>query len=255
MGNFNLIIKFFLFIIPPGLGSSEFYEFKYKILWNGVKVGYAYLGKYAILNYQSENCYLLQAKAFNLPVLQKLYPVKDKVTTYWSLKKRKPIYSEKELREGSYYRFQKSFFYYNIKQIHWYQREKVKNQYKNKRGVVEIQKESEIQDILSAIFYLHESPYRPKENQFSIPMFDDTQFTFLTINILKKEKFKIKINNEEFLKDVWMIKPYYQTSGLFRLAGDLTIWISDHEKQIVKIRAKIPYLGYVESILIEYKQW
>lgn len=244
------IYIFFLFSFPL---QGQFYESKFMILWNGLLVGYAFFGKYGIVEFNSEKCYLIQSRAYNLPFLQMLYPVRDRVFTYWSIEKKIPYYSEKEIQEGNYYRFQKSYFFYNLKQIHWFQKEKTKNGLRSKKGIVFLENHNDlVQDILSAVFYLKENPHRPQENvSFRIPLFDDTQLTFLEINIVNKESIKFRINNQEITKETWIVKPYYKTSGLFRLAGDLTIWIENEEKEILKIKAKIPYLGYIESILIE----
>ncbi len=247
------ICLFFLLSFP--LQAQEFYENKFIILWNGFLVGHAFFGKYGIVEFNSEKCYIIQSRAYNLPFLQKLYPVKDKVFTYWSIEKKIPYYSEKEIHEGNYYRFQKTYFFYDLKEIHWFQKERTKKGIRNKKGVVFLQNQNQIlQDILSAVFYLKESSHKPKENIFfTIPLFDDTELTFLEIKILNKEFIKFRINNQDVMKEAWIVKPYYKTSGLFRLAGDLTIWIENEEKEILKIKAKIPYLGYVESILIEKK--
>lgn len=243
-----------IFIISE-IRSGNFYEYKYKIFWKGIPVGYANIGKYGIVEYNSKKCYLLQSVAYNLPILQKVYPVRDRVFSYWDVNKQIPHYSEKELMEGSYYRFQKSYFYYDLKQIHWYQKEKGSKGWKNKKGVLYLQN-YEIQDILTAIFYLKENPQKPYKNaRFQIPLFDDTKLTFLSIWILDKELIKLNINNEEKTIVSWIVKPYYETSGLFRLAGDLTIWIDDKEKNIIKIIAKIPYFGYIETILVEEKKF
>lgn len=250
--------KIFFFLIVFSISkilSEDFYEYKYKIYWKGIPVGYANIGKYGIVEHNSKKCYLLKSTAYNLPILQKIYPVKDRVISYWDINKKIPHYSEKELMEGSYYRFQRSYFYYDLKQIHWYQKEKGSKGWKNKNDILYLQS-SEIQDILTSIFYLKENPQRPYKNaKFQIPLFDDTKLTFLTIWILDKEIIKLNINNTDKIIESWIVKPFYETSGLFRLAGDLTIWIDDKEKNILKVKAKIPYIGYIETLLVEKEKF
>jgi len=247
----------FYFILIPSLFSSEYQIYKYEIKWKGILIGYAQMGIYGIIEYQNEPCYILQTTAYNTPFLQTFYPVKDRIVSYWSVQKQIPYYSEKNLNEGNYHRHQKSFFYYDKKEIYWIQKEfsgNVKNRenrWKFKEGNTKIIENT--QDILSAIFYNKFSKKQPYVGaKFSIPLFDDTKLTELHIHIIEKQKIKVKLNNDVLYKDAWIVKPFYDTTGLFRLAGDLTIWISDDiNRDILKMTAKIPYIGIINVELIE----
>ncbi|GIX41974.1 MAG: hypothetical protein KatS3mg129_1707 [Leptospiraceae bacterium] len=246
-----------LFLINHFIYSLDFKEYKYKITWFNITIGYAYIGVYGIINYQNEPCYILQTTAYNTKFLQTFYPVNDRIISYWSINKKIPYYSEKKLSEGNYYRFQKSYFYYELNEVHWFQKEysgNIKNRvnrWKYKTGKTQLIPNT--QDILSAIFFNKVSKKQPYTGaKFSIPLFDDNQLTNLIISITKKEKIKLTINYKSQEKIAWIIKPYYKTSGLFRLAGDLTLWVSDDSnRDILKMKAKIPYVGSINVELIE----
>jgi hypothetical protein len=247
----------FLFIISLKSYGTEFKEYVYKITWLNINVGYAKMGKYGMIHYQNEPCYILQTTAYNTKFLQNFYPVNDRIISYWSAKNKIPYYSEKNISEGNYHRYQKTYFYYDLKEIHWFQKEysgNIKNrnnQWKTKQGKLPLQ--LGIQDILSAIYFNKESSKQPYINaKFSIPLFDDTQITQLWIHIIDKETVSLEINGQKITKEAWVIKPYYETSGLFRLAGDLTLWISeDSHRDILKMKAKIPYVGNITVTLIK----
>ncbi len=239
--------------------ANEYKEYKYKIVWKGITVGYAHLGKYGIIDYHGERCYILQTHAYNTPFLQNFYPVNDRFISYWSVDKKIPYYSEKQIREGRYFRYQKSFFHHEQKKILWNQKEfsgnikNRENKWKIKHGEIEFNLPP--QDILSAIFFNKEAEKEPFVNaQFFIPLFDDTKLTELKIHIQALEEIDVHLNHQNIKKRAWKIKPYYETSGLFRLAGDLTLWVSDDlDRSILKMQAKIPYLGIIITELIEIK--
>lgn len=254
-----LILLFVILKLSP-VYTKEFKEYKYKIIWKGITVGYAHLGKYSVINYHGEPCYVLQTHAYNTPFLQNFYPVKDRFISYWSINKKIPYYSEKQIIEGRYIRYQKSYFHHEQKKILWNQREfsgnvlNRENKWKIKSG--ELVFDLPPQDILSAIFFNKESKQQPFINaKFEIPLFDDTRLTNLKIHIISKEEIDVKINNQKIKKDAWKIKPFYETSGLFRLAGDLSLWISDDvDRSILKMEAKIPYLGIITTELIQINE-
>lgn len=200
-----IIIILFLKLTP--IFTTEFKEYKYKITWKGIIVGYAHLGKYGIINYHGEPCYILQTHTYNTPFLQNFYPVKDKFISYWSINKKIPYYSEKQINEGRYYRYQKSFFHHGQKKILWDQKEfsgNVKNRenkWRTKSGELEF--DLPPQDILSAIFFNKESNKEPFVNaQFQIPLFDDTSLTNLKIHILALEEIDIKLNEQNIKKEL-----------------------------------------------------
>ncbi|MCS7206147.1 MAG: DUF3108 domain-containing protein [Leptospiraceae bacterium] len=250
----------FTFITITTLKAHSFYEYKYKIYWKGILVGYSSLGIYGMIDCEKEQCYVLKAKAHNTKVLQYIYPVNNYAISYWNPKRRIPIYSEKSLNEGRYHRDQKTYFSFKTQEITWYQREfsgNVKNRqnvWKHKEGVTTLLPNT--QDILSAIFFLQLSPHQPKkEITFSIPLFDDTKLVELKIHIVDQVEIETHINNVKEKKRAWIVIPSFETSGLFQSSGKITLWIhANPPREILKMRVQIPYVGHVTTELYEIRK-
>lgn len=250
----------FLFLLTFNLYAIDFAIHKYKIYWNGILVGYSQIGVIGKIKYKNEDCYILHAEAKNTKVLQYIYPVNNRAVSYWSIAKRVPLFSEKSLNEGRYHRYQRTVFEPSKKEIHWQQREfsgNVKNRenvWKNKQGTEQFLPDT--QDILSAIFYLQLSPHQPEKNRkFSIPLFDDTRIVNLHIHILDLETVEITINNRKERKPAWKVIPAFETTGLFRTAGQMTLWIHrEYPREILKMKVPVPYIGFVITELYEIEK-
>ena len=252
-----------LILLSSSIQSEPFLvgeKFDYSITWGIITVGHATMSIPDKVNFNGCDCLILETTATGTTFINKIFPVKDSIISYWELKTKRTFRSEKNLNEGNYHRHTATTFDYAARKAYWKEIQfsgntetgklKPNTKWKNKEGIIEKLPE-EFQDILSAIYYNRSHPKKAEVGtSFVIDLFDDVKITKLKMVIHKKEKLNIKLNEKEVEFDSIITQPFYETTGIFKASGDIKIWISDDERRIpLKIVAKVPYVGNVVTIL------
>lgn len=225
-------------------------------------VGYSTMGVPGSIPCGKHNCLIFLSTANGTPLINKFFLVDDRITSFWNPDLQKPVWIEKNLNEGNFHKKYEATFYSNEKKVDWKleqisgntkkgkKREDAK--WKYKKGTT-YNLPDDFQDILSAVFFLRSIQAKRKLNQFfTINLFDDLKMSILKIKIIRQEEIALTVNKEEKKIPSVVVQPFFQTSGIFKKAGEIFIWISDDARKIpLKIRATIPFVGNVDVELIE----
>ncbi|MCX8000804.1 MAG: DUF3108 domain-containing protein, partial [Leptospiraceae bacterium] len=183
-----LLFAFNLYIYPQSknevqtLNIFELGEkLEYKIFWRGLHVGFATMevGK-KLITQNGVNCYVLKSTAKSLPFFDYIFPVDDKIISYYDPITKRTIAGSKHIHEGRFHREYHVEFDYKNNVANWWQ-----NYYKGSREKIPddetlrakagrtLNIPNNTLDILSAIYFFRENP-TPAElgTFFSIPIFD-----------------------------------------------------------------------------------
>lgn len=235
---------------------------EYKIFWRGMHVGIATLevGK-KLIEQNGAMCYVLRSTAKSTSFFEYIFPVDDKIVSYYDPVLKRTMAGSKHIHEGKFHREYHVEFDYKRNVANWWQ-----NQYKGAKEKIpddetlraKAGKTQNIPnntlDILSAIYFFRENPH-PVElgTFFSIPVFDDLQITDLDMKIISEEVLEMNINDILFQIPAFQVRPYLATSGIFRSEGEILIWISNDQKRIpLKIISSISKLGEVQVELYKF---
>lgn len=235
---------------------------EYKIFWKGIHVGIATMevGK-QLIEQNGAMCYVFKSTAKSLPFFGYIFPVDDKIVSYYDPVLKRTMAGSKHIHEGKFHREYHVEFDYKRNVANWWQ-----NQYKGAREKIpddetlraKAGKTQNIPnntlDILSAIYFFRENP-QPAELGafFSIPVFDDLQITDLDMKVTSEEVLEMNINDIPLQIPAFQVRPYLATSGIFRSDGEILIWISNDQKRIpLKIISSISKLGEVQVELYKF---
>ena len=264
-----LILYISIFFFPSGYLNAVELEngevLLYDIVYLGMNVGHATLSVNRGLTLQNKtNCMIYKSTAKSSSIIDYLYPVEDRMVSYFDPVNSRTIASSKIVHEGNLHREYYADYDYYHKSVNWWQKyHKGKNKisqpgdvtFRAKSGKTVAIPES-LLDILSLLYYLRRSPTEPIENTFFImPVYDDLQITNIEFHILKKEIKTFEVNKRETEYSVFKIQVYLATSGFFQNNGKLFIYLSaDSERIPLKIEASIGGLGSVKVILREIRK-
>lgn len=248
---------------PDAFAVGE--ELHYRIRLGPMTVGYSSMSVTERLTYMGRECYVFQTTASATPTISTFFPVRDRITSYWDISARRPLWMEKQLNEGNFHRNYEVRFDYPNRRALWKELRFAGNTKKAgelkkdakwtaKEGITE-DVPPVLQDMLSAIYFSRMSDAQGGPgDEFSMPVYDDLQVTSLKMVIRKREKLQLKVNDRSEVFDTLVTQPYIQTSGLFRSKGNLTIWISnDARRYPLKITAGIDPVGTVTTELVGVK--
>ncbi len=213
-----------------GVGETLRYKIKYLGL---LTVGYAEMSIPGTIRINGSPCLVFSTKTTGTDFVNAFYPIDDGMVSHWDPLRKRVVWSEKRINEGSFHREYQASFDYSRKTVFW----KQKGYAENSSGQYVAGSTESIppllHDMLSVVQFCRIYDAVPKAgNSYSFVVFDDLTMTELTIDILRKETVVLEINHKNVSFEAIVIKPQYSTTGLFQFKGELLIWIADDEQRL-----------------------
>mgnify|MGYP006049145947 CR=1 FL=1 len=216
---------------------------KFRIHYGLINAGYATLElQDAVKN--NKKVFHAIGKGYTVGMSRFFFKVNDNYESYFDKETGKPYQYVRKIDEGGYTKDQEGFF----------------NQATNKIVVKDYKKKTEntfevtenVQDIISAFFYLRNHPDidNLKVNEsISIDMFFDDEITKFKLKYLGKEDIKTKFGVTSAL----IYRPLVQKGRVFKEEESLTVWITDDESRIpVRIKASLA-VGSIKADIESFK--
>lgn len=263
------LIGILILLVPFHSANSEHSEYseymEYRISWNYMTVGYSSLGLKKNVYFEGKKAWMFESTARTNSVIQPIFPVEDRIISFWDPIRMRTLWHEKSLSEGNYKRINRVHFNYDSKKAVWWQNQFSGNfkdnglvslapRWKERNGVIDGIND-EMQDVLSMIYIMRNYNQDPEVGQkFYLRIFDDNRFSRIWVDILDKENLTVTINGKKTSINTIKSQPKMETSGVFRSKGDIFVWISDDEERIpIKVEAEIPMLGSVTAEIFKKK--
>ena len=118
----SIRICFTLILFSLSLNAEAFRVgevLKYDIsLWK-MTVGYSTMSVSGKTIVNGEECLIFETKAEGTPWINRFFKVDDRVKSFWNLKHKLPVYSDKKLHEGFYKRNHSVYYDILKKTAHW----------------------------------------------------------------------------------------------------------------------------------------
>ncbi|MEN2994718.1 MAG: DUF3108 domain-containing protein [Thermodesulfovibrio sp.] len=209
---------------------------KFDIYWTGI-----YVGSAEIYVKGDANEVTITSTVKSASFISNFYYVDDYAES--KIQHGKPKHFRLIQIEGKYRGNKETIFDYVNKEIIFINH--IKNNTTYHKGIDRV-----FMDVLSGFFYLRTLPISLNE-PVSIDIFDSNKFANVQVKPIKEEKIEL-LNKKEM--ETIVIKPLFDTEGLFRRKGDIVIWLSKDENKIpLRIETKIP-IGKIIAELREYKK-
>ncbi|MEY4962990.1 MAG: hypothetical protein RLZZ323_309 [Bacteroidota bacterium] len=225
----------------PAFGSGEW--FKFRIHYGFVNAGYATL-EVKDANINNEKVYHLIGRGYTTGLSRFFFKVEDLYESYIDRDTFVPYQFVRKIDEGGYTKNQEGFVNVAANRI-------VVKDYKHKtEKTFTIPKNT--QDILSAFYYLRNSPVidkiKPGES-IAIDMFFDDETTKFKLKFIGRDDIKTKFGTVATM----IFKPLVQSGRVFKEQESVTVWISDDENRIpLRIQASLA-VGSIKADLDAFK--
>lgn len=218
-------------------------QFKFKISYGFVNAGVATLElKNATLD--GKSVFHAKGIGYTTGVTKTFFKVYDDYQSYFDKNTGKPYRYIRKIDEGGYTKNQEGFFNHSAQNV------LVKDYKHNNQKTISIT--SNIQDIVSAFYYLRNQPginSLKKGESIEIDMFFDDEIYKFKLKFLGKEEIKTNFGKINSLK----FRPYVQAGRVFKEKESLTVWISDDANRVpLKIQASL-LVGSLKAELSSYK--
>lgn len=215
---------------------------KYRIHYGLMNAGFATL-EVKNSNYDGRPHYQIIGEGSSSGAVRAFYKVDDRYESFIDLATDKPTKFVRNISEGGHTRYEVVTFDHKKKVA------KVDN--KKKQKVTFFDTPEQVQDLLSAFYYLRNTDTsKLKSGDFigvDVFMTDET-FKF-KLKVLGRETMKTKFGTINTIK----IRPYVQAGRVFKESESVTMWISDDGNHIpVQIRAELA-VGSLKADLHEFK--
>ena len=228
----------------------------FEVRFLGINVGQAIMEITGNTNFAGK-----QVKKFNLVTrsakwYSKHFNVHDVIRSYWDPVKRVSHRFVKRLSEGKYKNNLRIDFDYE-KRLAFFEGEEFKGNFrkgqkkkkvkwKKRKGKKKIPEG--VCDALSCLYYARDRELKVGQS-FTIDVFDDGRNSKVKVNVLRKEKIRVKAGRFNAIA----VEPLMSTTGVFEHRGKITVWLDDRPGHMpLKVESKI-YVGYITAELIEVK--
>jgi hypothetical protein len=216
---------------------------KFRIHYGLINAGYATLEvQEAVKN--NKKVFHAIGKGYTVGMSRFFFKVNDNYESYFDKETGKPYQYVRKIDEGGYTKDQEGFFNQATNKI-------LVKDYKNKTENT-FQVTENIQDIISAFFYLRNHPEVDKlkvNESIAIDMFFDDEITKFKLKYLGKEDIKTKFGVTSAL----IYRPLVQKGRVFKEEESLTVWITDDDSKIpVRIKASLA-VGSIKADIESFK--
>jgi len=217
--------------------------FKFKVSYGFVNAGYATLQvKETVKN--NKKVFHMVGKGYTTGMTKFFFKVEDDYQSFVDKTTGNPIQYIRKIYEGGYTKDQEGFFNPENNTV-------LAKDYKSKSEKI-IEVPENIQDILSAFYYLRNYPAIDDlkiGNTIEIDMFFDEEITKFKLKYLGTEDVKTKFG----IVPCKVFRPYVQSGRVFKEQESLSVWISnDMNKLPIKIKADLA-IGSLDADIDEFK--
>ena len=217
--------------------------FKFRIHYGLVNAGYATLEvKEATKN--NKKVFHVVGNGYTTGMSKFFFKVEDNYQSYFDKATGKPYQFVRKINEGGYRKDQEGFFNQDANTVF------VKDYKHSSEKTISVTEE--VQDIVSAFYYLRNHPKvetMKVGESISIDMFFDDEVTKFKLKYIGKEVISTKFGKISSL----VFRPYVQAGRVFKEQESLTVWISDDENKVpLRIKASLA-VGSLKADLEEYK--
>jgi len=246
----NLRFLFFgvlsVFLFSFYSGKSQNYKegefLKYRIHYGLLNAGFATL-QVKNSNYDGRPHYQIIGEGSSSGAVRAFFKVDDRYESFIDRSTNKPTKFVRNISEGGYTRDQVVTFDYKKKIA--------KLDDRKAKSVTYYSITNEVQDLLSAFYYLRNYDTDQLKNgdfiDVDIFMTDET-FKF-KLKILGREPMKTKYGTINTIK----IRPYVQSGRVFKASESVTMWVTDDKNHIpIQVRAEL-MVGSLKADLFDYK--
>ncbi|MGO4820186.1 MULTISPECIES: DUF3108 domain-containing protein [unclassified Flavobacterium] len=243
------IILFLLLILTVSFDSrnEDAYDvgewFKFRIHYGIVNAGYATLEvKDATIN--NKKAFHVIGKGYTTGMSRFFFKVDDLYESYIDKETGSPYRFVRKIDEGGYRKNQEGFFNQSANKV-------LVKDYKNRNEKTFVIPKN-TQDILSAFYYLRNSPeinkISPGES-VAIDMFFDDETTKFKLKFVGRENITTKFG----VVSSMVFKPLVQSGRVFKEKESVTIWISDDDNRLpIRIKAELA-VGSIKADLDAFK--
>ncbi|MFV0237249.1 MAG: DUF3108 domain-containing protein [Flavobacteriales bacterium] len=243
---FILVISLFIFTSYEAQEHNyKVGEFlKYKIHYGPLNAGISTI-EIKESKIGSRDHFHIIGKGWTTGIVKTFFKVVDRYESYIDKGTGLPSKFIRKIDEGGYIKDKELIFNHSSKQVFINNKKHKKTHYINF-------KENNIQDMISAFYYLrdYDTSKMKAGEQIDIKIFMDEEEYTLKLKILGREYKQIKnIGNIECLK----IRPYVASGRVFKEKESVTVWVTNDRNHIpVEIKASLA-VGSLKASLIEYK--
>ncbi len=237
-----VLVSFYSFAQNKTAAFKDGESLKYRISYGILNAGIATL---EVENYieKSDTLFHIKGKGWTTGMVDLFFPVLDIYETYIDKETNKPVHFVRKINEGGYKKDKEIFFNYKTLQAN------VINHKHNTEESYSIV--SDIQDMLSTMYYLREQNFDSVQNGdvIAVNMFFDQEIYKTNIILVKREVIKTNFGKVKTL----VFRPSVMEGRVFNEKETVTFWITDDKNKIpVKIKASI-LVGSLKAELIQYK--
>ncbi len=212
---------------------SQGEKLTFKVKFGVVSAGEAALQIQEEVYGDSTAVYRITSLAKTNSFFDKVYKVRDNITSIWDKKKLSSRQFTKRLHEGSY-RQLRIHSYYPEQGFTFYKKYDFKKR-KMKESRMDIA--GDTQDILSAFYWIRQRDLEVGKSEFVNVTADGVNYN-AEVKVHKIETIDTPLGE----KECFLIEPILKGEAIFKQTGKIFIWITNDEKKIpVKLRSKFAF--------------
>lgn len=248
---FTIILFFVGFQSSTIEKESAFQEgewFKFEMSYSGfLKAGNATLNvKDTKLN--GKPVYHVVGKGWTTGAIKWFFKVQDRYESYFDKETGVPYKFIRQIDEGGHTK--------DIEINFDHKNRKAEVQNKKHKTVKTVTTEQDVQDMVSAFYYLRNNYDTDKISEgdvVELNMFFDEENYVFKLKYLGKETIKVDVNGSKVKLKTHMFRPYVMAGRVFKEEESLTLWVSaDQNKIPLKIKADLA-VGSLRADLIAFK--
>ena len=222
--------------------------FKFKMSYSGwLKAGEATLDVKE-KKFKGKPVYHVVGKGWTTGAIKWFFKVKDRYESYFDTETGLPYKAIRKIDEGGHTKDIEIAFDHNLKKA------EVTNKKHKRVSTIDI--ESEVQDMVSAFYYLRNNYDTEKIKKGDVVMlnmfFDEENYPF-KLKYLGKETIRTTVNGSKIRVKTLKFRPYVMAGRVFKEEESLTLWVSADDNKIpLKIKADLA-VGSLRADLVQYK--
>lgn len=237
-----IVLVLFAFVVKAQ-GFTENEYVKYRVHYGVLNAGFATLKmENAVINGRPQ--YHVVGKGSSSGAVRVFFKVDDRYETYIDKATYAPTKFIRKVKEGGYRKDIQLTFNHQTKRIY-------EKDFKNKKSTTYSYKVSQIQDMLSAFYYLR--TFKPTDfktgTSKKVYVFMSGELFPFKLKVMGRETVKTKFGKIKCIKMV----PYVQEGRVFKAKESVTVWVSDDENLLpVKLQADLA-VGSLKMSIYQYK--
>ncbi len=212
---------------------------EFRVGWGPVTAGTSSLEIVDTTQVDGFTCFEIQSRARSRGVLGKIYPVKDRITSYMDVEGLFSRGIHKKMREGTYRKDREYVFSPERNEVARFDKGLLKKT---------LPLEDHVQDVLSAFYWVRLQDLHV-DDIFEVTAFDNFRTYQLAVKVLAREEVKVPAGNFDCFK----IQPLILSEGLFKASGDVFIWLTADERHLpVKMKSQI-LIGSISACMTKWE--